>query len=172
MRRAPVCMAPGCWGAAVATPAAIPLCAAHFKAVTEAIGPASAPPPAFQVNSIVYFVTWDNGETVKIGITTSPRARWAQLRSGRASFEILVAHPGGRLEEQAAHHRFAHLYTGQKEVFHYAEGLPGYVADLKARWPHWARTIQDLQAMKDSAPRRPVGSLGRFPAAVEQDRLV
>lgn len=166
MRRGPVCVAPSCWQRAVSAPGGVPLCQRHLSDVAGALAP-EPPTPEAKIASIVYFVTWDNGETVKIGVTTSPRARWAQLGTGGRKVEVLVAHPGGRLEEQAAHHRFAHLYTGLKEVFHYRDDLPGYVAELRIKWPNWREIIADLQAVKDAAPRRPVGALGRFPHASE-----
>lgn len=166
MSRPPVCVAPSCWQRAAATPGNVPLCRQHLADVTADLAPAP-PVPEAKVASIVYFVTWDDCATVKIGVTTSPRARWAQLGGAGRKVELLVAHPGGRLEEQATHHRFAHLYTGLKEVFHYRDDLPGYVADLRIQWPNWQEIVADLQAVKDASPRRPVGALGRFPHATE-----
>lgn len=166
-----MCSAPSCWAPAVDSPGQVPLCGAHVEAVRSALAP-SRPVPVAQVASLVYFVTWDACETVKIGITTSPKSRFAALRRpGGPPVQLLVAHPGGRLEEQATHHRFTSLYTGQKELFFYRGGLPGYIADLRSEWPHWKQMVADLQAKRDAGPRRPVGSLGRFPTVAEEDQL-
>lgn len=105
----PKCSAPGCWAPAHDSPGGVPLCFGHLSDVREALGlcavagrEAQAAPP--ECTSVVYYVSLDGGQTIKIGTTTSPEKRFRALGK-RATGVVLVmaAVPGSYREERAEH---------------------------------------------------------------------
>lgn len=150
--RTALCSKPGCWVRSVEAPGGVPLCAPHLRGLREALG--LAPVAASQVegaplvtcSAIVYFVTLDGGQTVKIGTTSNPRQRFAALEKRAGSIDLLVAHPGSYREERAAHRRFRHLSAGRKEYFRLDEELLAAVSDLQAEWPNWRLIVRDVEA--------------------------
>ena len=98
--------------------------------------------PAY--TSIVYYITWDRGTTVKIGTTTNPKSRFAAYGT-RGSLDLLAAHPGGYPEERAQHRRFRHLrISGERELFHQGIDLVEHIAKVRATWPNWKQVVNEV----------------------------
>lgn len=127
------------------TVAGFRMCAGHREELRLALGAAPS--------SLVYYVTWDHGETIKIGTTTDPAARFAEHQKARGPLQVLAAHPGGRQEERTQHRRFRRLRVdGELEVFRDAPELQEHMANVRRIWPTWEAM---LEAASDAArPRR------------------
>jgi len=156
--RKPPCCAPGCWTPARQRLGPVALCAQHLGDVRESLGLARiegspAPlPPVPPCTSVVYYVSLDGGQTVKIGTTTSPRTRFSALtKRATGVFSVLVASPGSYKEERAAHRRFQHLSTGIGEFFWLKPELREHVAKVRATWPQWEQIVAMLDERKNES---------------------
>lgn len=127
------------------TVAGFRMCATHREALRLSLGAAPS--------SLVYYVTWDDEATVKIGTTTDPAARFATHEKTRGPIRVLAAHPGARQEERTQHRRFRRLRVdGELEVFRNAPELQEHMANVRHTWPTWKVM---LEAASDvSRPRR------------------
>jgi hypothetical protein len=139
------CSAVQCWSPVVATPAGVPLCLEHRDQVARELGAAVA--------SVVYYVTWDDSRSIKIGTSTRPRLRFKQhAKAVGAAVRLLAVHPGGRAEERVQHGRFGHLLLpGQTEVFRAGVDLREHVASVRHLWPD-GESLMD--AIESRRPRR------------------
>jgi len=115
-------------------------------------------PQAQNVVSIVYYVTFDDGETVKIGATTSPRMRFQSLaREFGSSLKLLAAEPGHFQAEKAVQRAFddqrVRMRSGQggTEFFRMNARLRDHIKLVRKRNPNW-RNLPD-QVDKRRGPR-------------------
>jgi hypothetical protein len=121
------------------------------RAVRQALGLSreeervSATKPATTFTAMVYFLTLDGGQTVKIGTTTNPRIRFLALsKKATGAMTLLAAHPGSFKEERAAHRQFRHLSTGKNEYFQLTPELHSYLAEVRREWPDWENLEHSL----------------------------
>ena len=153
--RGAACSAPSCWTPATDAPGEVPLCGSHLASVREAlglppVGGGRAKPPA--CTSVVYYLTLDGGRTVKIGTTTTPRARFNALgKRATGVMRVLVAEPGSYREERQLHRRFRHLAAGVNEYFHLTEELSAHVEKVRRDWPEWEAILTALDERHASA---------------------
>lgn len=121
----------GCKAAIAETVAGVPLCASHLEQLRQELGASSS--------SVVYYVTWDEGATIKIGTSTNPTQRFREhAERTRATVRPLAAHPGGRQEERVQHRRFKHLLVpGERELFRSAPELEDHLEVIRRGWPDW-----------------------------------
>lgn len=134
------CASSGCWEPVVGTFAGVSLCLMHREELARTLGA--------KASSLVYYLTWDEGQTVKIGMSTSPTLRFKDhAQSAGRPVQILAAHPGGRQEESAQHARFRHLLVqGEREVFRAAPELAEHLSNLTHLWPNWRELVQSVDA--------------------------
>lgn len=150
------CTVGGCQGSVAAAPVDIPLCSDHLREMREALDVMTIQPSVETYDSVVYYVTWDRGETVKIGTTTSPANRLHALKAGRRHFDFLVAHPGTYAEEKVQHKRFSNLRVkGQREVFQQGPELVEHISNLRYLWPNWREIVRSLAARSPERGRVP-----------------
>lgn len=96
--------------------------------------------------SIVYYVTWDRGETIKIGTTTSPQRRFAALtlQAGRPA-DLVAAQPGSYREEKALHRKFRDLLVpGERELFYQRDKLVKHLLSVRKQWPNWRQIASSV----------------------------
>lgn len=149
------CRAPGCWVPESEVIGGIPLCPQHVKAVRDHFGVVDRTdmPPA--VTSIVYYISLDDGVSVKIGTTTNPRTRFGALQKRATGLmTVHVAEPGSFREERTLHRKFRHLATGRNEYFTLTAELRQHMADVARRWPNWEALIDALNVRTARNPAR------------------
>jgi len=124
----------------------VPLCPAHLDAV---LGSAPSGPrgPSMSVLTpahVVYYVTWDNVDFLKIGTTQNLDRRLMDLRrtmneesrqGGPAGRTILLATEPGYFDLEAYRHKqFAHLrINGRNEYFRWATDIYSHIDGLPER---------------------------------------
>jgi len=143
------CSAVQCWSPVVDTPAGVPLCLEHREQLARELGA--------KASSVVYYLTWDGGCSIKIGTSTRPRLRFKQhSKDVGKPVTVLAVHPGGYAEEQVQHARFRDLLLpGQSEVFRAGPALREHVASVNHFWPNWEALVS---AIESARPRRPRAS--------------
>lgn len=159
--RLPVCVATGCWDRSTKQVGAVALCDIHWgtvKAELDKMKPFEAP-QVQNIVSIVYYVTFDGGETVKIGASTSPRARFISLRHhyGR-SLKLLAAEPGHFKEEKIVQRMFRgqriSLGGGQggTEFFRMNDRLRDHIESVRRENPTWYELPDQVEEFRGRKP--------------------
>lgn len=152
------CAAINCRASSALIISDVPLCDHHRARLTATLSGKQAPAPVSEYRSIVYYVTWDKGETVKIGTTTDPKSRLNSYhsRAGRP-VDLLVAHPGSYDEEKVNHHRFRHLrLPNEREVFRQGRDLVDHIANVKMAWPNWKQIVNEVAWQRAGKRGRPL----------------
>jgi hypothetical protein len=146
------CASAGCWAEVIEVVSLIALCrhhrdhlAAHFGSWAHAEGGLIS-----AYKSIVYYVTWDKGETVKIGTTTNPKSRFHAYTAKRGRpVDLLAAHPGSYDEEKSIHRRHSHLrVVNERELFKNGPDLLEHISNVKRAWPNWKQIVNELAWQK------------------------
>ncbi len=159
--RQPVCVATGCWARSTKQVGAVALCGIHWSAVKaelDKMKPFEAP-QVQNIVSIVYYVTFDDGATVKIGASTSPRHRFASLRKcfGR-SLKLLAAEPGHFKEEKIVQSMFRGQRVsmgpggGGTEFFRMDQRLRDHIKLVRTENPNWLELPGQVDEVRDRKP--------------------
>lgn len=151
------CSAPQCWQRASEVVGGVPLCQMHVCAVTEYLATARRAEDAEpEHKSVVYYISFDEGATVKIGTTTDPRSRFRELGKPRGACpRVIAAEPGGRELELKRHGQFDRLRQGRTEFFQNAPHLIAHMHGLIATRPGWrAELVDGLSDWRQNRRRR------------------
>lgn len=143
MKRTISCVATGCWNAAAVTIGGVSLCAAHLERVKGELT-VPAPPPV--PSAVVYFMSFDQGKTVKIGTSTSPTKRLKALETRHGAGEMLAAQAGHYTLERALHWEFQDLLVRGsrrmgREFFRNEGKLTSHMNEIHATRPDWREMV-------------------------------
>ncbi len=148
------CAVRGCMTAAVMYAVSVPLCREHVAEMRDHLTAATLDKVSRQqaapLDALVYFARTEPG-IVKIGMTTSPAARWRDLGLQYPGLTVMVVRPGNRRTEAREHRRFTDLRLGRSELFRYEPPLAAHVEGLQRQYPEWPDMIQRVQDRQGGA---------------------
>jgi hypothetical protein len=130
------CVATACWNSATAIIGDVPLCPDHQRTVASELG-LETPHLLRTTPNFVYYVTWPDADSIKIGTSQALRRRLTALARSMGKPRLLVVEPGGHSLERSRHRMFASLRKEGTELFRSAPVLLDHIENLRANIPHW-----------------------------------
>lgn len=110
---------------------------------------------------IVYYVQRDSDGLIKIGSTTSPRARWSKLKSDYGPLRILATRGGTLQHEREAQDKFDALLAETREWFRPEVKLLRHILRLRTQYEVHAETrfpvveVAEIRAMIRAVVKNP-----------------